>query len=151
MNKFVDYLTELKEYGSSPVAKLHKLCVPFLALANCVLEAPEGHKPSKEIISTPRSTIDHPTSTIPGTSTFQAIPNPVPRLSIPHDAPMIEHSMVQNSHTPSALPALSPAPPDDMFWQLMDAQPRLQWLDSDFSGFEQAWGDAGLRDLDFIG
>ena len=150
MTQFVDYLTELKEYGSPPVAKLLKLCVPFLNLATCVLESPGANNSSKQISPAPKSTIEQP-STIPGTSTFQALPPPVPRLAIQNHVPMIDNAMLQESNMPPGFPTFTSAPADDVFWQLMDAQPRLQWLDSDFSGFEQAWGDAGFGDSEFIG
>lgn len=152
MKEFVDYLSHLKDLGSPPIAKLHKLCVPFLNLAANVLESPEDNSnPSNEMFSAPRATIEHSPNTIPGTSTFQAVPPPVPRLSIPNQVPMIDNSVLQDSNIPPGFPAFTSGPPDDVFWQLMDAQPRLQWLDSDFSGFEQAWGDAGFADPEFMG
>ena len=33
---------------------------------------------------------------------------------------------------------------DSVFAQFMDFQPRLQWLDTDFSAFEETWGQTGF-------
>lgn len=64
---------------------------------------------------------------------------------------MIDDSVMQDDNMPPDFPTFTSAPADGVFWQLMDAQPRLQWLDSDFSGFEQAWGDTGFGDPPFMG
>jgi hypothetical protein len=154
MKQFVDYLAELKDLGSPPIAKLHKLCVPFLNLATSTLESPEGNiESSNEKAPVTRATIEQSPNMIPGTTTFQAIPPPVPRLSVPNQIiPMMDNSVLQDTNmTPPSFPTFTSAPTGGVFWQLMDAQPRLQWLDSDFSGFEQAWGDAGFGDPEYMG
>jgi hypothetical protein len=152
MKQFVDYLSELKDFGNPPVAKLHKLCVPFLNLATCVLESPEGNNNlSNDMASTTRTTSEQAPATIPGTSIFQAIPSPIPQLPSPDQIPVIDSSMLHINNMPPGFPTLTSGPADDVFWQLMDAQPRLQWLDSDFSGFEQAWGDAGFGEPEYMG
>jgi hypothetical protein len=151
MEQFVDYLSEMKDL-SPPIAKLHKLCVPFLNLTTNMLESVEDNNlASNEKASAPRTTIEQSPNTIPGTNTFPAISTPVPRLSIPNEIPIMSDSIMQESSMPPSYPTFNPAPADDVFWQLMDAQPRLQWLDSDFSGFEQARGDAGFGDPAFLG
>ena len=147
MQQFVDYLSEVKDL-SPPIAKLHKLCVPFLNLASNMLESAESNVSAA---TAPRPTIEHSPSSIPGTDAFQAFPTPLPRLSIPNEIPIIPDSVMQDSNMPPGFPTFTTnpsAPAGDVFWQLMDAQPRLQWLDSDFSGFEQAWG---FGDQEFLG
>jgi hypothetical protein len=150
MEQFVDYLSEVKDL-SPPIAKLHKLCVPFLNLASNMLESAES---TISADAAARATIEYSPSPIPGTDAFQAFPTPLPRLSIPNEMPVIPDSVMQDSSMPPEFPTFTsnpPAPAGDVFWQLMDAQPRLQWLDSDFSGFEQAWGDGGFGDQEFLG
>lgn len=149
MEQFVDYLSEVKDH-SPPIAKLHKLCVPFLHLATGMLESTEDSTATEGQMA-PRTTIEHSPSTIPGTNAFQAFSSPIPQLSIPDQNPVISDSMMQDSNMPPGFPTFSQAPSDDVFWQLMDAQPRLQWLDSDFSGFQQTWADGGFGDQQFMG
>ena len=148
MKEFVDYLSHLKDLGSPPIAKLYKLCVPFLNLAIGMLESPENSDPSNEMVSAPMTANE--SNAIPGTSAFQVIPTSVPRLSIQNQASVMDNSVLQDRNMPQGFPTTS-GTSDDVFWQLMDAQPRLQWLDSDFSGFEQAWGDAGAGDQEYMG
>jgi hypothetical protein len=141
MEQFVDHLSDFKAV-SPPIAKLHKLCVPFLHLAANMLESDISTDP------TVRPSIEKPQNTIPGTNSFQA--SPLPQFSIP-GTPMASENMGHERILPNNFPPFpSAAPADDVFWQLMDTQPRLQWLDSDFSGFEQTWGDVGYNHHDFM-
>jgi hypothetical protein len=151
MKDFVDYLSQLRDLGSSPIAKLYKLCMPFLNLATGMLESPEtSSNPLNETISATVAATGHSSNTIPGTSTFQAVLQPVPRVSVPDQVPVIDNSVLQDSTLPQGFPTFTSGTPDDVFWHLLDAQPRLQWLDSDFSGFQQAWGDAGFGDQRYM-
>lgn len=151
MEQFVDYLSEMKDL-SPPIEKLHKLCIPFIHLTTNMLESTESRVPSENYKTTaPMSSIEQSQTTILETNIFPAVPTPLPRLSVSDQMPITPDSVMQDSNIPSSFPTFTSAPADDACWQLMDAQPRLQWLDSDFSGLERTWSDSGFGYQEFLG
>ena len=145
MLAFVEYLVSVKSH-SAPIAKLHNLCRPFCALASTALKSAD--EPSREILeSRPfkrprRNTNDHgmQRSIQPEEPPLQP---PTPKQVAQIEQQILpEHNFLSNADDLNNNAAFELN--DDMWTHFMDFQPRLQWLDTDFSAFEHTWGTTGL-------
>ena len=181
MLAFVDYLRDAKS-TSAPVTKLFNLCLPFCALASTALkeatdsgEKSDGTRPCKrqKSTTTARNANEHM-----GEETCGETSSP-PRNQIASDNNSNEQEALivsqQNnfaigSNTSAGVGAgggeggvaevteqehqdsIRQNLEDSFFTQFMDFQPRLQWLDTDFSAFEETWGQNGFGGgLDGVG
>ncbi|KAH8671773.1 hypothetical protein BGZ60DRAFT_527225 [Tricladium varicosporioides] len=141
MQQFVAYLNETKDISISG-GKLYKLCLPFCTLASGLLASDD------QIISpTARSKANDfgskvgywkdPTSQ--PLLTQQVLPNHDRQPAIFRVSPQLPH--MANDMEPSWLIDGNSSRFEDQefLWDFMDTQPVLQWLDSDFSGWDDSW------------
>lgn len=138
---FVEYLVGVKEH-SAPIAKLHNLCLPFCALASTALKStdePPENRPAK------RARLEAPTQT---TQTTVDPTDSILQPPTPKQVAQIEQQILPEQSFLTSMGDLDNnaafALNDDVLAQFMDFQPRLQWLDTDFSAFEQTWGTTGF-------
>lgn len=143
MEEFVEYLTEVKS-TSSPVDKLHKLCLPFYALASSLLKNTDETL-RKETDSTRTSKRHAATRASRQRARAQAAAQiiapqpPGPGLDCGEQIVPQQGAMI--SFTDGAFDFVD----DEFVSQFMGAQPLLQWLDSDFSAFEETWAGLGFE------
>lgn len=159
MLDFVGYLKDAKA-TSAPVTKLYNLCLPFCALASTVIKNTnepqanngEDSRPSKRQKFSTASHIDQlPTQQDTETTQTYGSTQQEQETGAPQVFEAAARFGEQNNDLGIGLND------DDFFAQFMDFQPRLQWLDTDFSAFEETWeqtgfggyGDDGMGDANF--
>jgi len=137
---FVEYLVSVKAH-SAPIAKLHNLCLPFCALASTALKStdePAETRPKK------RARLEEPAQPVQAsqlTVSLEQAPTPkqvsdMEQQILPEQTFLAPIGDLDNN----AAFELN----NDVLAQFMDFQPRLQWLDTDFSAFEHTWGTTGF-------
>jgi hypothetical protein len=140
MLAFVDYLTSVRT-TSAPVAKLYNLCLPFCALASTALKSTDDiQKDASHERNEKRRKLDHSgESSQNDTRTSSQSQNQVTQIEqqmLPEET-IIPPTGELSSNATFELN-------DEVLAQFMDFQPRLQWLDTDFSAFEETWGNTGF-------
>ncbi|KAH6669054.1 hypothetical protein B0J14DRAFT_599954 [Halenospora varia] len=141
MQQFVAYLNETKDISISG-GKLYKLCLPFCTLASGLLASedqiisPMAGSKANDFGSKTAYWKD-PTSQ--PLQTQQALPNHDRQPAIFQISPQLPQ--MTNDPEPSWLTDGNSGRFDDQefLWDFMDTQPVLQWLDSDFSGWDDSW------------
>lgn len=147
MQEFVEYLSEIRK-TSAPIDKLHKLCIPFCALASSILKSSSIDEVSQDI-NTMHSSKRQETRRTSFRQTSVVVDTQATHQSQGGYAPSIITDG-ETMHRDSIAPLSDQNTPfdigdDEFFAQFMDAQPRLQWLDSDFTAFEHTWDYSGLN------
>ena len=122
------------------MAKLHKLCLPFCSLALSILDLVDDVP------------LDYEQSL---KNTTVAVPNHTPPWQQSITQSTAQQSQILGIYDTSAPQGSDGRAPyarrnepygsnevvvEDFMWDFMDTQPVLQWLDSDFSVLEDAWG-----------
>ncbi|CZR64838.1 uncharacterized protein PAC_14737 [Phialocephala subalpina] len=165
MREFVTHLSELRE-TSQAMAKLYNLCQAFCTLAATLLSTPESTSKRLSISEgmdnnngtparkRPRRACTEKMALIPVENTINIL-NPVSFNATTAEAAIMVDgmapNMADNFGPEMSLPVsdinYDPIPyvdNDSSLWQLLDTQPRLQWLDTDLSAFDNVWGDPNL-------
>lgn len=140
MLAFVDYLTSVRT-TSAPVAKLYNLCLPFCALASTALKSTDDIQKdaTHERIEKRRKVDDSEGSSQTNSHNSSQNHNQVTQIEqkmLPEET-IIPPTGELGSNATFELN-------DEVLAQFMDFQPRLQWLDTDFSAFEETWGNTGF-------
>lgn len=145
MLAFVEYLVSVKSH-SAPIAKLHNLCLPFCALASTALKStdePPRSSPDNRASKRPRLEAYPPATQQDAQSMESLLPPPTPQK-----VAQLEQQILPEQNFSAPMGDLNNNAAfelnDDVLAQFMDFQPRLQWLDTDFSAFEQTWGTTGF-------
>jgi hypothetical protein len=140
------YLTQ--RFQSPSVAKLHKLCIPFCALASSILiqggesdlQRLNGDQTELSGLGSeiPQQLIyDHqvhsylPSRSQPELPTSYPAPNPPGFMGSGSSA---MHMNIPDTHIDMGFENA------DFMWDFVSTQPTLQWMDSDFSSLGEAWG-----------
>lgn len=144
MLDFVGYLKDAKA-TSAPVTKLYNLCLPFCALASTAIKNTEEPQTSTSKDARPSKR-----QKFPATRHHDQAPSQQ-NTEMSHGPSQNEQEAVpqQNFDAQSGVGDqnnnMSMGLDDDNFFaQFMDFQPRLQWLDTDFSAFEETWEQTGF-------
>lgn len=143
MLAFVEYLRDVK-ITSAPITKLYNLCLPFCALASTALKSTEEPQ-VKEVNQVrgpkrPRTT----TNNQPQEQYDLEMGSTQPQHQIAESGQQIIPQQSFNAASGEKNDDVGFNLDDSFFAQFMDFQPRLQWLDTDFSAFEETWGQAGF-------
>lgn len=163
MRDFVTHLSEVRE-NSQAMAKLHNLCQAFCTLAGTLLSSPEStskHISVREATDynhetpprkRPKRACTEKTASIPVENTVNTLNHPTLDNAAESDVDGgVVPTMADNFDPEVSVPVsdinYDPIPyvdNDSSLWQLLDTQPRLQWLDTDLSAFDNMWGDPSL-------
>ncbi|KAF8858464.1 hypothetical protein BDZ45DRAFT_743301 [Acephala macrosclerotiorum] len=162
MKEFVVHLSEVRE-TSQAMAELHNLCQAFCTLAATLLSAPESASKRLSISEGANSSETPPRKRLKSACTEKMASMPV-ESTINTLNPMSYNGTSDTSMADGMAPPMAdnfgpkmslpvgdinygPIPyvdNDSSLWQLLDTQPRLQWLDTDLSAFDNMWGDPNL-------
>jgi hypothetical protein len=161
MKDFVTHLSEVRE-TSPAIAKLHNLCQAFCTLAATLLSTPDPASKARHSISDgahvteglsrkrPKRTCTEKAAAVPAEITINfSINNSTQPNTTSLEETMPTTSNLCNAELPLPVSDINynsiPYVDDDSsLWQLLDTQPKLQWLDTDLSAFDNMWGDPML-------
>ncbi|KAL3419957.1 C6 transcription factor [Phlyctema vagabunda] len=152
MKQFIDYLAEVKHIIDK-ASKLHKLCLPFCSLAAGVINSSTGTDEDESYLDDFNED-NSLRQRVQQNQLFQE------RHSQPPQPFQIDQTLSATyQNLPIAYPHGSQQPagyaPDtsinsgygyqnpEYLWDFMETQPMLQWLESDFTAFEEAWAPIG--------
>ncbi|KAG4433192.1 hypothetical protein IFR05_011327 [Cadophora sp. M221] len=148
MQQFVAYLAEMKDISIS-VEKLHELCLPFCALASTLLQSDDNSNTNDNPGIRKSSLRSEKAQRLPPLQLYQreqeAQLNPttshMQASSYDNQAGFLQDT---NNYAAPPIPYDMVGAggnfdfnTDPFIWDFMSTQPMLQWLDSDFSVFEQ--------------
>ncbi|KAF4633140.1 hypothetical protein G7Y89_g4977 [Cudoniella acicularis] len=139
-------ITDINSIHSVSASKLHKLCLPFCSLASRLLNSEEVTSPPQQ------SRLSHAYPQQP--INYSPWQNPPSQPESPQQPPSYQNLQSVSYQVPTTLPNLSTTcqpwgiiqepnahllGDQETWWDFMDTQPVLQWLDSDFSALEDDW------------